>query len=360
MNYISKLMEKLKKHRLSVITVFAIVVTISCVLVFAGNNSDGSSDLSDLISQSSTSEKLSGEGIYVDGNFVAALKSSDEAKSVVDSALANRIKELGIDKSLENSFNNEVKIVSGKYSSDAFVTESKAVSLLSGGVKSYKGEVLPVELSVKSVQTFSNNVVIEYGSKKIYTNGLRDGVEKLVTKGFNGEGVETYQVVSLNGVETERNVVSFDVITEATDEVVRIGTCSDGIKIATLGTFIKPYDGIITSYMGPRWGRTHKGIDIANHGGCYGDPAVAAADGVVVVSEWHGGYGNCVVVDHGDGVYTLYAHFSERSVEVGDVVSAGDEVGKIGSTGYSTGPHLHFEVYVDGEVVNPLIFVDYN
>ncbi len=360
MSYISKLFESLKKYRFTVIAILAVVVTISCIFVFAGNNSDDNSSSSAEVSEKTeVSEKRSGEGIYVDGNFIAALSSAESANKAVDAALAERVAALGIDTSLENSFNNDVKIVSGKYPVASFVGSDKAASLLSGDVKTYKGETLSVELSVKSVQTLSDTVVIEYQSKKIFTDGLRDGVEKVVSKGYNGEGTETYQIVSINGVVTERNVVSFEVISDASDEIVRVGTCSDGIKTATLGTFTKPYDGIITSYMGPRWGRTHKGIDIAQHGSCYGDPAVAAADGVVVLSEWHGGYGNCVVIDHGDGVHTLYAHFSERSVEVGDVVSAGDEVGKIGSTGNSTGPHLHFEVYVDGEAVNPLIFVDY-
>ncbi|MBO5768257.1 MAG: M23 family metallopeptidase, partial [Clostridia bacterium] len=127
-----------------------------------------------------------------------------------------------------------------------------------------------------------------------------------------------------------------------------------------LAKFEKPYDGIITSYVGPRWGRTHNGLDIVADGrGCKGDPVYAAADGVVVRADWYGGYGNCVIIDHGDGIQTLYAHFSKITVKEGDVVKVGDEVGKIGSTGNSTGPHLHFEVHVDGEIVNPLIFVDY-
>ncbi|MBQ8895512.1 MAG: peptidoglycan DD-metalloendopeptidase family protein [Clostridia bacterium] len=164
----------------------------------------------------------------------------------------------------------------------------------------------------------------------------------------------------MDGIVSERETLSVDVTVAPADEVVRVGTSSNGKEVASIGTFQKPYDGIITSYVGPRWGRTHNGIDIVADGRpCKGDPAYAAADGVVVRADWYGGYGNCVIIDHGDGIQTLYAHFSKLSVQVGDVVKAGDEVGKIGSTGNSTGPHLHFEVHVDGEIVNPLIFVDY-
>ena len=83
-------------------------------------------------------------------------------------------------------------------------------------------------------------------------------------------------------------------------------------------------------------------------------------DGVVTFAGWRGGYGNCVVVDHGDGMETLYAHLYRIGVEVGQELKAGDQVGNIGSTGNSTGPHLHFEVHIDGIAVDPLLFVDYD
>jgi murein DD-endopeptidase MepM/ murein hydrolase activator NlpD len=84
-----------------------------------------------------------------------------------------------------------------------------------------------------------------------------------------------------------------------------------------------------------------------------GDAISAAAGGRVILAGWFGGYGNCVVVDHGGGVSTLYAHQTSVAVSYGDSVSAGDTVGYVGSTGLSTGPHLHFEVRVDGNPVDP-------
>ena len=79
----------------------------------------------------------------------------------------------------------------------------------------------------------------------------------------------------------------------------------------------------------------------------------------MIFAQNSGAYGNCVKVDHGDGIVTLYAHLSKITVKVGDTLSAGDEVGKIGSTGRSTGNHLHFEVHIDGKPVDPLYFVTY-
>ena len=132
-----------------------------------------------------------------------------------------------------------------------------------------------------------------------------------------------------------------------------------------LPSFILPVSGALSKKHDPKLQvfsqtmndyRVHLGVDIVT---AENAPVYAAADGVVVRADWYGGYGNCVIIDHGDGIQTLYAHFSKITVKEGDVVKVGDEVGKIGSTGNSTGPHLHFEVHVDGEIVNPLIFVDY-
>ncbi len=99
----------------------------------------------------------------------------------------------------------------------------------------------------------------------------------------------------------------------------------------------------------------HKGIDIA--GGVSNKAAVAMRDGVVILSQYYGTYGNCVIIDHGDGISTLYAHGWSTTVSVGQQVKQGDKVLNIGSTGSSTGPHLHFEVRKNGTPVNPLNYV---
>ena len=115
-----------------------------------------------------------------------------------------------------------------------------------------------------------------------------------------------------------------------------------------------PASGPVTSEFGYRWGRLHAGIDI---GAGYGAPIHAAKDGVVIFAGVQSGYGNCVVIDHGGGMATLYAHQSRMAVIVGQQVNAGDVIGYIGATGYATGPHLHFEVRIDGTPVNPLPYL---
>lgn len=112
-----------------------------------------------------------------------------------------------------------------------------------------------------------------------------------------------------------------------------------------------PVQGTITSGFGPRWGRMHEGLDIA---GASGTPIAAAKAGTVIFAGWSGGYGNMVVLDHGGGLSTAYPHLSSISVSVGQGVGQGSVVGGMGTTGNSTGVHLHFEVRVGGAAVNPL------
>ena len=126
------------------------------------------------------------------------------------------------------------------------------------------------------------------------------------------------------------------------------------------GTMVWPAEGEITSPFGwrvhPIFGtqRLHTGIDI---GADYGDATRAADGGVVIHSDWMGGYGNAVIIDHGNGISTLYAHNSQLLVSEGQTVAKGQTVARVGSTGYSTGPHLHFEVRQNGTPVNPLNFL---
>jgi murein DD-endopeptidase MepM/ murein hydrolase activator NlpD len=112
-----------------------------------------------------------------------------------------------------------------------------------------------------------------------------------------------------------------------------------------------PVSGPVTSGFGVRWGRMHEGIDIAVG---QGTPVHAAAAGTVIYAGWMDGYGNLVVVDHGNGLSTAYGHNSTLASSVAEAVTAGQVIAYSGSTGHSTGPHVHFEVRVNGSPVDPL------
>ena len=114
---------------------------------------------------------------------------------------------------------------------------------------------------------------------------------------------------------------------------------------------IWPVNGPVVSGFGMRWGRMHEGIDI---GVGYGTPIHAAASGTVVYSGWMSGYGNFVIIDHGGGMATAYGHQSSIAAGNGQSVSQGQVIGYVGCTGHCFGPHLHFEVRINGSAVDPL------
>jgi murein DD-endopeptidase MepM/ murein hydrolase activator NlpD len=120
---------------------------------------------------------------------------------------------------------------------------------------------------------------------------------------------------------------------------------------ASAAGFVWPVHGILTSGFGWRWGRMHEGIDLAVGSGT---PVVSAAAGTVIVAGWMGGYGNLVVVDHGNGTSTAYGHNTSVTVGVGQSVAQGQLIAYSGNTGHSTGPHVHFEVRINGSPVDPM------
>ena len=134
----------------------------------------------------------------------------------------------------------------------------------------------------------------------------------------------------------------------ASQASVTYSTTSDSTPSAS--GFIWPVGGPVTSGYGWRWGRMHEGIDIAAG---YGSPIVAAASGTVIYAGWMGGYGNLIIIDHGGGVATAYAHQSSFAIG-GGPVSQGQTIGYVGCTGHCFGDHLHFEVRVNGSAVDPL------
>ena len=129
---------------------------------------------------------------------------------------------------------------------------------------------------------------------------------------------------------------------------------SGAASVASSSGFIWPVSGPVTSTFGMRWGRMHEGIDI---GAGSGTPIRAAASGTVISAGWLGGYGNLIVVDHGGGLATAYAHMSGYAASTGQPVAQGQTLGFVGCTGHCFGSHLHFEVRVNGAPVDPLSYL---
>jgi murein DD-endopeptidase MepM/ murein hydrolase activator NlpD len=182
------------------------------------------------------------------------------------------------------------------------------------------------------------------------------GQSKTVNEGAEGSKEVTYQISQINGKELERTVVAEAVVADATNKVVKTGT-----KVMTVsrggggsGQLAWPFRGRITSPYGMRGRSMHTGLDID---GSTGDPILAAEAGTVIAVGTNGSYGKCIQIDHGDGLVTLYGHLSDYDVSVGDQVSRSQLIGRMGSTGRSTGSHLHLEVRINGSHKNPLNYL---
>lgn len=168
------------------------------------------------------------------------------------------------------------------------------------------------------------------------------------------EGSEGYrEVVAVvqyeNGSEVERVIIKETLLVESVPRILKRGT-------QTPPTFIKPLNGgVFTSGFGSRWGTTHKGLD---WGVPVGSSVMASSGGTVVRSGWFSTYGICVDIRHPNGMMTRYAHLSKTLVSVGQTVVQGQQIARSGNTGWSTGPHLHFEIHVNGVQVNPFNYLN--
>jgi murein DD-endopeptidase MepM/ murein hydrolase activator NlpD/predicted transposase YbfD/YdcC len=214
-------------------------------------------------------------------------------------------------------------------------------------------------LTVLSKGTRTVEEVIPFDVETIISTKVASGKTVVQQAGKDGKKAVTYSYTAKNGKVIEKKVLQEEVISKPVKQVVAKGQVQRPVYVASRGSgsihgLKWPLSGRITSYYGYRSGGFHTGIDID---GSTGQPFVAAAGGKVAFSGWSGGYGYCIIINHGNGVATRYAHASKLYVSVGNTVKQGQTIGLVGSTGRSTGSHLHFEVIINGSTVNPLNYL---
>lgn len=206
-------------------------------------------------------------------------------------------------------------------------------------------------VTLASTETVTFSVAIPYTVEVSYDPEMWPWKETVTQYGESGEKEITQEVTRENGREVSRTTLRERIVSyPVTHKVIR---GSRQVPPMGSGQMAWPLQGQITSYYGWRWGSFHHGIDI---GADHGSPIIAADAGMVSFAGWNGGYGYLVRIDHGGGKETWYGHMSRFAVGVGDKVAKGDTIGYVGSTGISTGPHLHFEVRIDGDSENPMSF----
>ena len=379
--------------------------------------------LTDELLSNATDPMTSACGVYIadaDGGnsrLVATTKNSTDANWVLETLKDEKSKGLTIEKGATIGFVQQVDLVPGFYPESQLTDPDQLLGMLSGndvggvpytlqdgeslwtvakkfGISYAKlqamnpeaaanetrlqpgeeiliSEEVPV-LQLKVVQTERRLIEVSYETITRDNENMFRGTSRTIVKGENGEDEVYERVTYINNVR-QSGAIPIGVprrLKEPVTEVKEVGlkstvvTIEDGtsvnIKPSNAGfTWPLPDIHVISSYYGNRKGRMHYGIDITN-GSAYGHTAVAAMDGVIShVGYTNDGFGYNVVIDHGNGVQTRYAHMINGSCpySVGRRVSIGQPIGRVGSTGNSTGPHLHFEVIINGRRVNPLNYV---
>lgn len=298
-----------------------------------------------------------GEGV-VKTEFVRDIKVSLQYTNRDNVRSIDEIREaLTVNVRPETTYTVQTGYVFGQIAQDHGLSV-KALAELNPGVDPdhiTAGQVLVVKeaIPLMSIRTTSIKVTeepIPYETEYVNDNTLFEGVRKTKVKGAYGLKQVTTEIVSVDGRAEESRILEEVTLVEPTTEVIRVGTK----KRAPTGTYVIPYRGTISSRFGWRVFRGryefHTGIDFA---GPKGSVIVASDGGTVVKSGWYGSYGYCVIIDHGKGIRTLYGHCSKLLVKVGDKVAQGEAIARVGSTGRSTGPHVHFEIRINGKAVDP-------
>ncbi|NBG88103.1 peptidoglycan DD-metalloendopeptidase family protein [Isachenkonia alkalipeptolytica] len=210
-------------------------------------------------------------------------------------------------------------------------------------------------ITVRTVEHVEYTEEIDFETEYNDTDSMYEGDRKITQQGASGEKEISGYVIRENGRKIDMEIEEEKIIAEPVTRIVARGTAERPTTVAT-GSFSSPTRGRLTSGFGTRWGRMHNGIDVA---GPTGTPVNAADAGQVEFAGYRGSYGNLVIINHENGYQTYYAHLNAINVSSGDRVHKGARIGSMGSTGRSTGPHLHFEVRRNGQPTNPLNFVNY-
>jgi len=281
-----------------------------------------------------------------------SIKTKDEALE----AMIN-----GLDKIIQHTVVEGESLWTIARKNDMTVAELKGMNADLKGELLKLGSVLNLKkaeplFTVVTTMTTKVEEKIPYETVYEDDSSLWKGQQKVKKAGESGARIVTYKISKSNETEIDRQTMKEEILKEPVKKVVYRGTkimvaSRDGGK----GSLAWPTRGRITSSYGVRRSSgIHTGVDI----GCStGTPIFSAESGTVIRAGWYGNYGKCVDINHGQGIVTRYAHLSVIDVTVGQKVSRGDIIGKGGSTGNSTGSHLHFEVRVNGKHTNPLRYL---
>ncbi len=358
-------------------------------------------DLANIILKNSGQSVYEGYGLYIDGEFVGSTDESDNILTLLDEYREQYREEGDTESKLQ--FKQKVALVDGVFPTESIMATSEFKLLLNSEIEGekyhtvsagespsliadmydlymselkamnpileqnpniYVGQDLIVSKSVSYLNVTSTRREV-YTEEVPYTTNYTKSdkyyttYSKVTKAGVKGEQLVTALVTYEDGVPVSRQVLDAVVTKEPVPREMVIGTKN---PIYSVGNASGTSKGFIWPTIGGHvscgiWGyKGHTGTDIAGCG--YGSNIYASAAGQVVKVKWgNTGYGYHVIINHGDGIQTLYAHMSNIYVKQGQYVNQGDIIGAMGSTGNSTGTHLHFEIRINGQYANPMDYV---
>ena len=210
-------------------------------------------------------------------------------------------------------------------------------------------------ITFRSKEIWERTESVPYETEVRKDDSLYTWQKVVQREGKPGQRRVKLNVVRVNGIVVDESIISEEILSEPQSALVVQGTRQAATVASTGGGKLGwPLSGQLTSHFGQRSSGFHSGLDIAAP---WGSPVYAAESGQVVFAGWSGGYGNLIRIVHGGDVVTFYGHLSKISVSVGQQVRRGQLVGHVGSTGNSTGSHLHFEVRINGDPQNPMRYL---
>lgn len=335
--------------------------TFELKLVNAANIMDKQA-LSEVIVEN-TSGIITASGLFVNEELFAAAENDE----VLTDSLSACLDYYKTDEEAERvAFVDDVNIAEGLFPVSVVESAEEVKTILWG--ESGSAETREPALDVKIIRDITYEEVVPYDTQEIPDDTRLEDYTKIKSKGVNGVASVTAQVTYVDGEEVDRHVISSEVIEQPVSCQLIVGKMtvsqyndskafSAPAENNTKNKMFWPVARVSRSYVSSYYGdnRDHKGMDIAAPTGT--DIYAAEAGTVVSMNESGAAYGNHFIIDHGNGVKTLYGHCSAIFVKVGQKVERGEKIAAVGSTGRSTGPHLHFEVRINNVIVNPYPYV---
>lgn len=254
--------------------------------------------------------------------------------------------------SLKNPSNNNIMLENVGFKENITIEEIKVSPNKIDNEETVLKIITPL-LTIQTEETITQLEEIPYKVVYKFDESMYINETKVLIAGIEGKKEVQYAITKENGAVVEKRVANVKVMNQAINQEMLKGTKaipSKGSGVLAWPTF----GGIITSDYGPRWDSFHFGLDIS---GVKDETIKAADNGKIIFTGVKSGYGKTVMIDHDNGIVTLYAHLNIISVALGDTIAKEQKIGVMGSTGRSTGKHLHFEVKVNDEPKNPLNYI---